>query len=92
MTANGMEPLLEFKQRAHAGKDAVDQDLQAAQWMVRGYAFFKADRAEHRRLLGFNAAHSIHRKLGRCFRPQLARIPAASKGRGVSHQPGNKQS
>jgi hypothetical protein len=26
-------------------------------------------------------------KLGRCFRPQFARIPAASKGRRVSHQP-----
>lgn len=75
------------EQLAHAGENAVDQDLHAAQWMVRGNSFVQADIAEHGRLLGFKAAHSIHRKLGRCFRPQFARIPAASKGRGVSHQP-----
>lgn len=71
----------------HAGQNAVDQGLHAAQWVVRGNAFVQADIAEHACLLGFKAAHSIHRKLGRCFRPQFARISAASKGWGVSHQP-----
>ncbi len=77
------------EQFAHAGEIAIEQNLHAAQRVIRGDAFVQADIAEHACLLGFKATHSIHRKLGRRFRPQFARTPAAGKGRRVSHQPVN---